>query len=189
MFSQRLHRWSRPWSSQFVSLESMAQPFCEYRAINIDAIVLTHLKGGILVRDLPTRSVQLPVDDISKIAVLSWRWDFDHKERSRNLASAVKYARSVDIRYLFADIISLDQSLDPLDLIQQVLAFSVLYKQYRSSLHTTKCKGTLIESCSDRGSSVKPDYFSKIPLKLYMLVITGKAPVPMSARSVYFSPA
>lgn len=103
----------------------MARPFCEYRAINIDAIVLTHLKGGILVRDLPTRSVQLPVDDISKIAVLSWRWDFDHKERSRNLASAVKYARSVDIRYLFADIISLDQSLDPPDLIRQVLAFSV----------------------------------------------------------------
>lgn len=66
-----------------------------------------------------------------EIAFISWHWDFHRggeHGRSRNLASAIKYARLNGVRYLFADTISLDQTLPPEDLIAQVLEFSVLYK-------------------------------------------------------------
>ncbi|KAL8919485.1 MAG: hypothetical protein Q9208_006770 [Pyrenodesmia sp. 3 TL-2023] len=105
-----------------------AQPLSRYPAIDIRSISLTNYKNGVLVKDLPVRTVQFPVDDLSKTAVLSWRWDFDNERRSRNLAAAIKHAQSVGIEYVFADIVSIDQTLISVDLTQQVLAFSVLYK-------------------------------------------------------------
>ncbi|KAL8876478.1 MAG: hypothetical protein Q9198_005333 [Flavoplaca austrocitrina] len=104
------------------------QPLCQYPAIDIGSISSTDYKTGVLVKDLPIRTVQFPVDDLSKTAVLSWRWDLDDEQRSRNLATAIVYAQSVGINFVFADIVSIDQSLNPIDLIQQVITFSVLYK-------------------------------------------------------------
>ena len=105
-----------------------AQSLSRYPAIDIGSISSTGHSDGVLVKDLPVRTVQFPVDDLSKTAVLSWRWDFDDEQRSRNLAAAIKHAQSVGIEYVFADIVSIDQTLISIDLTQQVLAFSVLYK-------------------------------------------------------------
>lgn len=85
------------------------------------------MKHGILVGDLPKRLVRLPIDDISQVAVLSWRWDQDCKGRSRNLAIAIEYSRLAGIRYLFTDTISIDQMLSSVELISKVAEFSILY--------------------------------------------------------------
>ncbi|KAK0736688.1 hypothetical protein B0T21DRAFT_384164 [Apiosordaria backusii] len=61
-------------------------------------------------------------------AVLSWRWDGDLKTRgSKNIASAIYQAKRMGVRYLFLDLVSIDQSLSGEALIQQVVEFSSLY--------------------------------------------------------------
>ncbi|KAL8381933.1 hypothetical protein RB595_005947 [Gaeumannomyces hyphopodioides] len=78
---------------------------------------------------LPVRLVKLPVDDGSKVAVLSWRWDGDLEVHgSKNIASAIHQAKKMGIRYLFVDIVSIDQCLPGDALMEQVVAFSSLYK-------------------------------------------------------------
>ncbi|KAE8358584.1 hypothetical protein BDV27DRAFT_137452 [Aspergillus caelatus] len=61
------------------------------------------------------------------MAILSWRWDGNLRD-SRNIASAVQVAKSMSIKYLFVALISIDQTLDGDSLIEEVLAFSTLYK-------------------------------------------------------------
>lgn len=78
---------------------------------------------------LPVRLVRLPVKDVSEVAVLSWRWDGDLKTHgSRNISSAVHQAKKMCIRYLFVDVVSIDQHLPGDALIKQVVAFSTLYR-------------------------------------------------------------
>lgn len=45
----------------------------EYLAVDVAVVNLASLEDGAQIRSLPTRLVQLPVDDASQIAVLSWR--------------------------------------------------------------------------------------------------------------------
>ncbi|KAH7127167.1 hypothetical protein B0J11DRAFT_505876 [Dendryphion nanum] len=52
-------------------------PFAaEYLAVDVTAIDVKGLKEGVRIRSLPTRRIQLPVNDPSQVAVLSWRRDF-----------------------------------------------------------------------------------------------------------------
>ena len=112
----------------FSEVRGNGQPMCEYPAIAIDEVSLTDLRGGALADKLPKRPIRLPIEESFEIAILSWRWDHDAERRSQNLAAAIKHARAVGIRYLFANIISLDQTLDPRSLTLQILEFSALYK-------------------------------------------------------------
>lgn len=86
-------------------------------------------------RDLPTEMVHLPSDN-HNVAVVSWRWDIaivckwePQPTYSRNIQSAVIYARLAGIRYLFIDVVSIDQQLPANELLQQVLDFTTLYRR------------------------------------------------------------
>jgi hypothetical protein len=106
----------------------------EFRALVVDAVDETHLPcgttlGDVSGRDLPVQLVKLPVDDLSHVAVLSWRWDTEQQAQpSRNLLSAIRQAKQMGVRYLFIDIISIDQQLRGDALIEHVVAFTVLFK-------------------------------------------------------------
>lgn len=96
------------------------------------SLTLLVSERGAPVSSLPRKPVRLPVENVWQLAVLSWRWDFtrgaSNEPRSRNLAAAVKYCQSSGIQYLFADVISIDQTLEDSQLIQQVKQFSRLYE-------------------------------------------------------------
>jgi hypothetical protein len=79
--------------------------------------------------ELPVSRTQLPVDDISKVAVLSWRWDLDERTgASANVSAAIHLAKQRGIQRLFLDKVSIDQGLSGDALLEQVVAFSTLYK-------------------------------------------------------------
>lgn len=79
-------------------------------------------------RRLPTHKVHLPVDDISTIAVLSWRWDIDEADHpSRNIYCAIVYARRKGIRHLLVDVVSIDQNLQADALLDRIVQFTFLY--------------------------------------------------------------
>jgi hypothetical protein len=85
--------------------------------------------GRCSIWSWPTALVEVPVDDLTQVAVVSWRWDGDKQGRgSRNIASAIRYAKTLGIRYLFIDLVSVDQKLSGDDLLRQVIAFSTLFK-------------------------------------------------------------
>jgi hypothetical protein len=106
----------------------------EFRALVVDAVDETHLPcgttlGDVSGPDLPVQLVKLPVDDLSHVAVLSWRWDTEQQAQpSRNLLSAIRQAKQMGVRYLFIDIISINQQLSGDALIEHVVAFTVLFK-------------------------------------------------------------
>lgn len=89
-----------------------------------------HLEArhAVVIEDLPIKKFKLPTHNIFDLAVLSWRWDHAATGSSRNLAGAIRYAKSVGIQWLSVDIVSLDQALQLKALIRQVLEFLVLYK-------------------------------------------------------------
>ncbi|KAF1977246.1 hypothetical protein BU23DRAFT_662861 [Bimuria novae-zelandiae CBS 107.79] len=67
----------------------------EYRAVDIAAVDLSTIKDGATIHSLPTCLVQLPTEDPSHVAALSWRWDFSHsvsEDPSLNVAHSIKYA-------------------------------------------------------------------------------------------------
>ncbi|KUI66992.1 hypothetical protein VM1G_02476 [Cytospora mali] len=80
-------------------------------------------------RELPVRVVRLPLTDPSTAAVLSWRWDTDEWDHpSRNIVSAILVAKKMRFRYLFIDVISIDQRLTGEALLKRVVEFSTLYR-------------------------------------------------------------
>ncbi|KAL8352973.1 hypothetical protein RB601_003023 [Gaeumannomyces tritici] len=106
----------------------------EFKALMVDEVNEKDLFHGVgLGRamgtgHLPLRLVKLPVDDVSKVAVLSWRWDGDLEVRgSKNIAIAVHQAKKMGVRYLFIDLVSIDQCLSGDALMEQVVSFSSLY--------------------------------------------------------------
>jgi hypothetical protein len=111
----------------------MTKAVSEWLALDVRDIDEKKLLPGFLGKDgmkthLPTQIVQIPFDDPDQVAVVSWRWDGDLQTKgSRNVASVVNVAKQRGIRYLFIDIISIDQTLPIDDLIEQVVAFSTLY--------------------------------------------------------------
>jgi hypothetical protein len=103
-----------------------------YLAVDVAAVDMSTLEDGARISSLPTSLVQLPVKDLSRVAVVSWRWDFPPSDAassglSVNIAHAIRYAKNHDIHFLFIDIISLDQTLSPKDLIPEVARFGKLY--------------------------------------------------------------
>lgn len=101
----------------------------ECRALVVDEVDDEALLRGVDPDLLPVQVLKLPVEDVSLAAVLSWRWDGDLKAQgSRNVASAVRQAKKMGVRYLFVDAISINQHLAGDALIEQVMAFSTLYK-------------------------------------------------------------
>lgn len=89
-------------------------------------------QGQIDTQNLPITVVHLSSlneDNILAVAVVSWRWDTEPDEISRNLLSALILAKHEYIAYLFIDTISIDQTLPKDKLIKEVAAFSQLYSQ------------------------------------------------------------
>ncbi|KAF4450448.1 Heterokaryon incompatibility [Fusarium austroafricanum] len=85
--------------------------------------------GYVKWTQLPIETVTLPLDDPSTAAVLSWRWDTDEKNHtSRNILSSVSAAKRMGFRYLFMDIISIDQTLEANALLSRVVEFTSLYR-------------------------------------------------------------
>ncbi|KAI3571039.1 hypothetical protein IWW34DRAFT_812046 [Fusarium oxysporum f. sp. albedinis] len=77
----------------------------------------------------PVQKIKLPVDNLSDIAIVSWRWDSkDGIWGSRNIFHVIRQARRIGIRYLLIDCISVNQSLSENELLTEVVAFSTLYK-------------------------------------------------------------
>ncbi|KAI9652639.1 MAG: hypothetical protein M1829_001490 [Trizodia sp. TS-e1964] len=110
----------------------MAELQFEFRALvteEIDEALLLHgsPEGGFSY--LPVRTFKWPFDDISQMAVLSWRWDSAHRLiGSRNIFCALRHSKKIGIRYLFIDVVAIDQTLGVEELLQQVSAFTVLYR-------------------------------------------------------------
>ncbi|KAJ8115855.1 hypothetical protein OPT61_g2585 [Boeremia exigua] len=85
--------------------------------------------SGYMWKKLSHQLVHLNGQKPSEIAVLSWRWDTDEGSHpSRNLWNALCLAKELGFRYLFVDVISVDQSLTGTDLLNEVFAFTELYK-------------------------------------------------------------
>ena len=103
----------------------------EYDALIVDKVEAKDLLQAVQVEQLPVERVKIPLDDLSKVAVVSWRRDSPLSPQplpSRNLACAVLQAKKTGVRHLFIDIVSVNQQLPGDELMQQVLMFSVLYK-------------------------------------------------------------
>ncbi|RYN28358.1 hypothetical protein AA0112_g7481 [Alternaria arborescens] len=111
----------------------MTEAVSEWLALDVRDIDEKKLLPGFIGKDgmqthLPTQIVKIPFENPDQIAVVSWRWDGDLRIKgSWNVASIVNVAKRRGIRYLFIDIISIDQTLPIDDLIEQVVAFSTLY--------------------------------------------------------------
>ncbi|KAF4623985.1 hypothetical protein G7Y89_g14192 [Cudoniella acicularis] len=66
--------------------------------------------------------------DISKIAILSWRWDDkDGLFGSRNACGVLQHAKKIGIEYLFVDTISIDQSHPDAEKSKKIKEFTELY--------------------------------------------------------------
>jgi hypothetical protein len=106
----------------------------EFQALEIDKVDENALTWGKARRDasgtaFPTRRMRLPLEDLSQVAVLSWRWDVDEQTGvSRNVAGAIRQAREIGVRHLFMDLVSIDQNLRGDELLKHVVAFSALYE-------------------------------------------------------------
>lgn len=100
----------------------------------VDQVELSHLEevansGYTTWRSLPVEMIAFPVDDLKKVAVVSWRWDIDAGDHpSRNLYSIILYAKKAKLRHLFVDVISIDQKLEGDALLEQVRLFTDLYR-------------------------------------------------------------
>ena len=86
------------------------------------------IRDGIDASSLPRRNVKR--SDFNRAAVLSWRWDRDvFNGRSRNIALALHYAMQNHIEFLFLDLVTVDQTLKPEELLNKVAALSGLYRE------------------------------------------------------------
>ena len=88
--------------------------------------------GMIQGSALPTCIINFPLEDTSKIAVLSWRWDGLPAQHpfhgSKNIFVAIRQAKKLGIEFLFIDVISIDQMLQGDALLREIVSFSSLYQ-------------------------------------------------------------
>lgn len=112
----------------------MAAVISEWRALVVDKVDENKFLEFTATREevwsnLAVETVRLPIDDHSQVAVLSWRWDGEKRgHRSLNAFCAISRARTLGIKYLFIDTISIDQSLSSDALLERVMEFSNFYK-------------------------------------------------------------
>jgi len=101
----------------------MAEPICEWRALVMNRVDENALMWATSLEEsgalsLPTKLVKLPIKDISKIAVVSWRWD------GRQALWISKYSccsapfQANGIEYLFIDVVSINQQQNGDDFIK-----------------------------------------------------------------------
>ncbi|KAK4168197.1 hypothetical protein QBC43DRAFT_309853 [Cladorrhinum sp. PSN259] len=101
----------------------------EFKALVVNEVNETDLLDGNGLASPPVEMIRLPIENVSEVAVLSWRWDGDLKTSgSRNISYAVYQAKRTGVRYLFVDVVSIDQGLSGQALIEQVLAFASFYR-------------------------------------------------------------
>jgi hypothetical protein len=104
-------------------------------AVDVNRIPLNFIdwdaaRRGVDISRLPIAFVANPEDLSQKPAVLSWRWDRPiYESRSRNVALALIHAQRAGIRYLFFDLVSINQKQPTETLLQQVVALARLYSQ------------------------------------------------------------
>jgi|GEM_PF-6099756 len=98
---------------------------------SVSAVLLSwqHLRSGVNPDELPQCRVAAPNSLTDDAAVLSWRWDRSNETgRSINLGLALKYCREHGIRFLFVDVISIDQTLPKSLLLSDVLQLQDLFR-------------------------------------------------------------
>ncbi|EPE36579.1 hypothetical protein GLAREA_08742 [Glarea lozoyensis ATCC 20868] len=100
---------------------------------DVDEVVLHGLAGVDAMRStLPMTMIDTSTVEISKLAILSWRWDIWHDGElrpSRNILADVRVAKHYGIEYIFIDCLAIDQTLDEHQLMEQVLSFSKMYQR------------------------------------------------------------
>jgi hypothetical protein len=106
-----------------------------YRALEIDRLVADHfmqsdIGRSIRLDDVPTARVALASVRAAEVAVLSWRWDVDPQSNaSRNVYVACQEAKRQGVRYLLLDRVTVDQDVSDQDMLEERLAFSLLYQE------------------------------------------------------------
>lgn len=97
--------------------------------VDLDTIDWLANKPGDMARALPVQRVALPLDKVEDAAVFSWRWDVQAADGfSVNAWLGIQRARQLGVRHLFMDMVSVNQDLDSDALIDEVVAFSRLYR-------------------------------------------------------------
>jgi hypothetical protein len=106
------------------------------QALLVNAVDELELCAAAKIRDttrLPRELIEvdrlLPhaAEVLKACVILSWRWDTDGEEPSCNLRAALRIAKDLKKRYLFIDIVSINQDLKNDDLIAAIMEYSDLY--------------------------------------------------------------
>lgn len=103
-----------------------------FRAVDVqqipaNALSWDRVSEGIRADSLVTCTGEDLTAHRDAAAVLSWRWDRDAAGRSRNVGLALKHAQETGVRFLFLDLISIDQT-QPRDLLlSDVVRLANLY--------------------------------------------------------------
>jgi hypothetical protein len=106
----------------------------EYLAIDLQRITEGMQKWAPGTRQpcppyIPTISLSPARVTPAEAAIVSWRWDIDPVERtSRNISVAIRHAQQIGLKYLFVDLVSVDNALHGTELIRNVLKFTALYR-------------------------------------------------------------
>ncbi|MDQ0638164.1 hypothetical protein QF042_001729 [Pedobacter sp. W3I1] len=99
----------------------------QVRAIDIKSTILDTTKTSISVSNFLTKEIYITTTT-EKVAILSWKWDISSNNESKNLLLALVYSQEIGIEYLLVDLVSVDQNLNSFELMEEVIAFSNLYK-------------------------------------------------------------
>ncbi|KAF2097125.1 hypothetical protein NA57DRAFT_57727 [Rhizodiscina lignyota] len=120
----------------YLGADGRYQTLHDLPTTTLRAVLSCGFKANILFAwECPLATELLPNDD-PRVAILSWRWDgkalsLNPASGSRNILRALTYAKMSGIRFLFVDIVSIDQTADKARLLEQVIAFSEMFKTVR----------------------------------------------------------
>ncbi len=104
-----------------VDVQMLGEEHISWKAIRQGADPLLAPRIRVALKDTAPESV----------AILSWRWDRDlYDGRSRNVALALQHAWRTGKKWLFLDIVSVDQSLSPEHLVKEVASLAELFLTY-----------------------------------------------------------
>jgi hypothetical protein len=102
-------------------------PAVDVQRISPDVLSWDRLREGVPVDSLVTCTVEDLGAARDAAAVLSWRWDRDTAGRSRNIGLALKHAQEIGVRYLFLDLVSIDQKQTRERLLADVVGLANLF--------------------------------------------------------------
>jgi hypothetical protein len=94
----------------------------------VERITRGDYRAGLRLDRLPQAELDISSVNPSEVAVLSWRWDIDSPTfTSTNVAISIEQAARAGVKFLFFDLVSIDQSLRGDDLMQSVANLAALY--------------------------------------------------------------